>query len=374
MSVAKSLLVVAAATVGVLLIGVAPAWANHVVSWGFGDSAGPRETIAEGGEPVDVVVEVSLNGAPLPNHAMAANVYQDRVEPGAELEVIDFATNGRGIARFVVDGVPPDEFWVVQLCDADGCLYGTAGIAGAPAPEPEPVAPAPPASPEPPADAGGGATLWVVLIILALLLLFGGAFLTFGSPSAGGKPPPAPPKGPPTTGSAPAPPVIVTRPPGVPSCRIEVQATKITALKGLPVYHLCVVYFDQNGVATYFRGGPGGPGGEPPYGTIEAITGAHVPGSIDYQAGCPTVVVAKGPKVCGANVLLAAECARVNKLGVRYNKFGPNSNTTARRLLKAAGARQDKPVWSAPGWDDTALDPPPPDTTGIAPVTGGTVP
>lgn len=218
----------------------------------------------------------------------------------------------------------------------------------------------------------GGSNLWLVVVVIGLLLLLLSVFLTWSPSSRKKKGPPPPPPPPPTPPAAATPPPAYVPPkPPKPVCRIEVEATRIPAVRSLPVYHLCVVYYDANGKPTYFRGGPGRPPSPgKPHGNITAISGPHVPGAVDWSPGCPSIVVAEGPHVCGKDKLLATEIKRINTLLVTYAPFGPNSNTTARRLLKAAGVPEKKPVTIAPGWGDKDLDPRP--TSDIAPVTGTT--
>lgn len=159
-------------------------------------------------------------------------------------------------------------------------------------------------------------------------------------------------------------PATTSAEPEVPVCRVEVQANEIN---GLGVHHLCLIFHDRHG-ARYFRGGPGEMTLEDGLlGRVTGTTGKHVPGAVDWEPGCPTVLIAEGPDVCAKKELLFAELRRINRMGANYELEGPNSNTTVRRLLRAAGLPERKPDVSAPGWDHDGLDPSPPEPAGPGP-------
>jgi len=126
MSTVTRVLAVVAVAISLVLIVAAPAWATHVVQWGIDRADGPRTATVEMGEPVTFVVSVSLDGNPLAGWPMTARV----LAAGELVQTIALATDGSGNGEFVVDGAPVGEDWIVELCDDDGCGYGTATITG----------------------------------------------------------------------------------------------------------------------------------------------------------------------------------------------------------------------------------------------------
>lgn len=189
----------------------------------------------------------------------------------------------------------------------------------------------------------------LVLVGLGLSRLFGSSSDDDAVPGGGA---------PATIEKVPPPPAEKTPP----VCRVEVQANEIN---GLGVYHLCLIFHDRHG-ARYFRGGPGETTWKDGLlGRVTATTGKHVPGAVDWEPGCPTVLIAEGPDVCAKKDLLFAEGQRINRMGAGYEIEGPNSNTTVRSLLRAAGLPEKKPDVLTPGWDHRGLHPKP---TGPGPV------
>lgn len=200
------------------------------------------------------------------------------------------------------------------------------------------------------AVAGSG----LVLVGLGLRRLFGSSSDDDATPGGGA---------PATIEKVPPPPSTPEEKP--PVCRIEVQANEIN---GLGIYHLCLIFHDRHG-ARYFRGGPGETTWKDGFlGRVTATTGKHVPGAVDWEPGCATVLIAEGPEVCAKKDLLYAELQRINRMAAGYELEGPNSNTTVRRLLRAAGVPQEKPNVLTPGWDHDGLDPKPPKPSGPGPV------
>lgn len=139
------------------------------------------------------------------------------------------------------------------------------------------------------------------------------------------------------------------------NCSVRVEATKIAALGGLPVWHLSIVHTDETGIETGWRGGPGGAGGAPPYGTIRGDTGLYQPGWVDYDRSAPSVTVGTGALVCGKTACFESERLRINGTATQYTPTGPNSNTWAKTVLANCGLPARKPVWIAPGWGDPGL-------------------
>lgn len=134
------------------------------------------------------------------------------------------------------------------------------------------------------------------------------------------------------------------------NCQIDVRATKITALGGLPVYHLFVIYRNAAGVEYYYRGGPGGAGGPGGYGNIVTDHGRYLPGTIDWAPGAPSVTAMSGPGACGKDASFVSELGRIDGAAIPYKPTGPNSNSVARTILANSGVPEVKPVWIAPGW------------------------
>ena len=221
-----------------------------------------------------------------------------------------------------------------------------------------------PPAPEEVADEDDSSTPWGLVAGLGggLVLIGLGVTRFFGSSSSSGSPSESPSGGPPATIVTVPPPTSTESEPQV--CRVEVQANEIN---GLGIYHLCLIFTDEHG-ARYFRGGPGETTlKDGLLGRVTGHTGKHVPGAVDWEPGCPTVLIAEGPDVCAKKELLFDELSRINRMGAAYELEGPNSNTTVRRLLRAAGLPEEKPDVLTPGWDHDGLDPKPPKPTGPGP-------
>lgn len=140
------------------------------------------------------------------------------------------------------------------------------------------------------------------------------------------------------------------------ACKVDVRATHIGGiLSGLPIWHLLVVTTDGAGTERYYRGGPGGPGGDPTYGSIITNDGLYVAGTVDWSPGAPSTTVMSGPTACGHDACLAAELRRIDATGTAYAPTGPNSNTVASTILTNCHIPRNKPVWVAPGWNSPAL-------------------
>ncbi|MCY1078713.1 eCIS core domain-containing protein [Archangium lansingense] len=135
------------------------------------------------------------------------------------------------------------------------------------------------------------------------------------------------------------------------TCRVDVRATFISS-RWMPFRHLFIVHEDAAGNVTAYRGGPGGPGGTPPYGTITGRHGPYRPGFIDWDPGAPSVRVASGSAACGKDSCFRTELARISGAGIPYAPTGPNSNTVVRTLLHNCGLPEQIPVSSlrVPGW------------------------
>lgn len=137
---------------------------------------------------------------------------------------------------------------------------------------------------------------------------------------------------------------------GVTPAQVDVRATKITGLGGLPVHHLFIVYRDAAGHPSFFRGGPSGSGGAGGYGNIACTSGPYVPGTVDWAPGAPSETVATGAAADGKDTTFRTTLGRIDGAGIAYNPTGPNSNSVVRTLLSDASLPARKPVWIAPGW------------------------
>lgn len=136
------------------------------------------------------------------------------------------------------------------------------------------------------------------------------------------------------------------------TAQVDVRATKITALRGMPVYHLFIVYQDAAGHPSFFRGGPSGAGGAAGYGNIKCTHGPYVPGTVDWAPGAPSETVATEAAASGKDATFQATLGRIDGAGIAYDPTGPNSNSVVRTLLSDAALPARKPVWIAPGWDE----------------------
>jgi hypothetical protein len=139
------------------------------------------------------------------------------------------------------------------------------------------------------------------------------------------------------------------------SAKIDVRATHIGALGRLPIYHLFIVYQDQEDKEWYFRGGPGNDctGGD--YGGIETAHGPYTSGTVDWDPSAPSETVISGQDACGKDICFRTELGRIQATCTTYESTGPNSNTVARTLLAKCDVPQSKPVWIAPGWENDLL-------------------
>lgn len=140
------------------------------------------------------------------------------------------------------------------------------------------------------------------------------------------------------------------------NCRIDVRATRIQATDPFNIWHLFIVYTNNDGTEYFFRGGPDGENADN-YGTVRVTSGEYLPGTVDWAPNAPSTTVMIGNNACGMDVCFDRELSRINSLSVPYKISGPNSNTVARTLLIGCNIPPNKPVTFAPGWDNNALLP-----------------
>ena len=140
------------------------------------------------------------------------------------------------------------------------------------------------------------------------------------------------------------------------TAKVDVRATHIGGiLSSFPIWHLFIIYTDSSGTEYYYRGGPGGPGGDPQYGSIKGNFGPYTAGPVDWDPGAPSITVLSGSTANGKYTCFESELVRIDGLGVAYRPLGPNSNTVAKTLLENCGISPQKPVSVAPGWGDPKL-------------------
>jgi hypothetical protein len=115
--------------VGVVLLlfaAAAPALADHEVEFkitGFGDQdcrTGSGRLSSSSAGPFSVEVCVTLNGEPLPSHVMTAKV----THGDGTTQEIPFTTDEQGMAKVLIEPVAAG-LTLVEICDADGCDYGS---------------------------------------------------------------------------------------------------------------------------------------------------------------------------------------------------------------------------------------------------------
>jgi len=131
--------------------------------------------------------------------------------------------------------------------------------------------------------------------------------------------------------------------------KIDVRAVPITDYINVRIYHLFIIYTDENGINYLFRAGPSGP--FPHYGTIQGYNAVYANGGPDWDLDAPSVTVMKGSAASGKNNCFVSQLSRITTANIPYHLFGPNSNTVTKTLLVNCGIPVAKPVNLAPGWD-----------------------
>ena len=121
----------------------------------------------------------------------------------------------------------------------------------------------------------------------------------------------------------------------------------------MPIWHLFVIYTDCSGTEYFYRGGPGGPGGDSEDGTIEGTSGEYTSETVDWDPDALSVTVAEGDPVLGAGDCFQSELSRIENTRTPYQSTGPN--TVAKTLIVKCGFTPEKPVNIAPGWGDPEL-------------------
>ena len=133
-------------------------------------------------------------------------------------------------------------------------------------------------------------------------------------------------------------------------CRVDVRAVNpgwAGALAGAK--HLFVVVTDKLDHQFAARGGPDS---LPFFAHIETDFGSYEPGKfVDYDPAAISRTVLSGADACNKEDCVRQTCLKIEAAHVKYELYGPNSNSVASGLLVACGIPREKPnVW-APGWD-----------------------
>lgn len=128
--------------------------------------------------------------------------------------------------------------------------------------------------------------------------------------------------------------------------------------------HLFIVYTNEKGVRYGYRAGPDGGVGSGPlrsgaflayieidYGTYSAETFQ------DYDPQALSVRALSGSAAMGKGDHLADELVRIGEAKVKYEWYGPNSNTVISHLLTTCGIPRVTPVASPVGWDAKLFPP-----------------
>ena len=123
-------------------------------------------------------------------------------------------------------------------------------------------------------------------------------------------------------------------------------------LKKTPVYHLFIVYTDENGKQWIYRAGPQF-GKGPPFGVLTPCTASYEKGNLcgDWDPKAPSVSVLQGEKAKDISKCLSIQSDLIHANEVGYDPFGPNSNGYVYTLLEKCGIPPQKPVNNAPGWE-----------------------
>ncbi len=133
--------------------------------------------------------------------------------------------------------------------------------------------------------------------------------------------------------------------------KIDVRAVKVS--EPIPIYHLFIIYTDENGINYLYRGGPSSP--FPHYGTIQGYNAVYANGGPDWDLDAPSVTVMKGSVASGKDSCFVSQLSRITSAKIPYHVGGPNSNTVVKTLLLNCGVPVAKPVNVAPGWDRPPL-------------------
>ena len=89
--------------------------------------------------------------------------------------------------------------------------------------------------------------------------------------------------------------------------KIDVRAVKVSI--PLPIYHLFIIYTDENGINYIYRGGPSN--SFPHFGTIEGYNAIYANGGPDWNLDAPSVTVLKGSDASGKNSCFVTELSRI---------------------------------------------------------------
>jgi hypothetical protein len=131
---------------------------------------------------------------------------------------------------------------------------------------------------------------------------------------------------------------------------VDVRAVNAGITGGIAgAKHLFLVVTDRLG---HQLGARGGPDSLPFFAHIETDFGPYKPGGfVDYDPAAISRTVLSGADACNKQDCVRETCLKIEAAQVKYELYGPNSNSVASGLLTACRIPREKPnVW-APGWD-----------------------
>ena len=141
--------------------------------------------------------------------------------------------------------------------------------------------------------------------------------------------------------------------------KIDVRARYLKDFEAFPVYHLFIIYTNNNGTEHYFRGGSSC---QSKFSsciiedtTITGDEGKYIEGSVDWDKNSFSITVMKGKLAQDKNSCFSDELKKISESKIQYKVLEQNSNSVVRTLLEKCQVPAEKPVLVAPGWK-TILD------------------
>ena len=137
--------------------------------------------------------------------------------------------------------------------------------------------------------------------------------------------------------------------------RVDVRARHLKDLSLIPVYHLFIIYADQNGTEYYYRGGWICQDGTRLCDLKDMIIvgnkGLYVKDSIDWDTSASSITILKGKPAQNKDTCFSSELDKISLRQIPYKLLDQNSNSVARTLLENCSVPAEKPVKLAVGWD-----------------------